>query len=196
MTLGGAMTMVITNARIVLEDETILGNMKIVDDTIAQISSKPIENPGTDDILDAKGCFVMPGVVDLHTHGSGGFDFMDGEVADIVGAASSLAAHGTTTCLPTTLTSSDEELFSFIRNYRTLVEGFKDRPSLNMAKMPGLHLEGPYFDMEQKGHNGSGAGQNQALVCSSGAGWCLGDGEKAFKGRGTHIRRTHSGYIR
>ena len=33
MTLGGAMTMVITNARIVLEDEAILGNMKIVDDT-------------------------------------------------------------------------------------------------------------------------------------------------------------------
>ena len=143
--------MVITNAKIVLEDETILGNMKIVDDTIAQISSTPIENPGTDDILDAKGSFVMPGVVDLHTHGSGGFDFMDGEVSDIVGAASSLAAHGTTTCLPTTLTSSDEELFSFIRNYRTLVEGFKDKPSLNMAKMPGLHLEGPYFDMEQKG---------------------------------------------
>lgn len=149
------MTMIITNARIVLENETILGSIKIVDDTIAKVSTGRIDAQGTEDVLDANGYFVMPGVVDLHTHGSGGYDFMDGEASDIVGAASSLAAHGTTTCLPTTLTSSDDELFSFLGNFNELkrflgMERNRDA-GLNMAKMPGLHLEGPYFDMEQKG---------------------------------------------
>ena len=143
--------MVVSNARIVMEDETILGSIRIVNGRIAKISRSATPDSKSEDVLDAEGCFVMPGVVDLHTHGSGGYDFMDGEASDIVGAAASLALHGTTTCLPTTLTSSDEELLSFIENFNSVKGGASTKAHPIMARMPGIHLEGPYFDMEQKG---------------------------------------------
>ena len=136
--------MKITNARIVLLDRVIEnGTIEIEDDRIVGIR----EGIEEDSDIDAGGKYLAPGIVDLHTHGSGGFDFMDGEESDIHGAAHSLAMFGTTCCLPTTLTSSDEELFAFLDNLKSAQ---KNR-SNNECRMPGAHLEGPYFNMDQKG---------------------------------------------
>lgn len=136
--------MKITNARIVLLDRVIEnGTIEIKDERIIGIR----EGIEKDSDIDAGGKYLAPGIVDLHTHGSGGFDFMDGEESDIHGAAHSLAMFGTTCCLPTTLTSSDEELFAFLDNLKSAQ---KNR-SNNECRMPGAHLEGPYFNMDQKG---------------------------------------------
>ena len=108
--------MVFYNGRIVREDRVIeKGSVRVEDGRIIEI--REIDEGKGD--VDLKGKYLAPGIVDLHTHGSGGFDFMDGEESDIHGAAASLARFGTTTCLPTTLTSSDEELFSFLDNLRS-----------------------------------------------------------------------------
>lgn len=136
--------MKITNARIVLLDRVIEnGTIEIENERIIGIR----EGVEKDSDIDAGGKYLAPGIVDLHTHGSGGFDFMDGEESDIHGAAHSLAMFGTTCCLPTTLTSSDEELFAFLDNLKSAQ---KNR-SNNECRMPGAHLEGPYFNMDQKG---------------------------------------------
>ncbi|MCI6115012.1 MAG: amidohydrolase family protein [Spirochaetales bacterium] len=136
--------MKITNARIVLLDRVIeRGTIEIENERIIGIR----EGIEKDSDIDAGGKYLAPGIVDLHTHGSGGFDFMDGEESDIHGAAHSLAMFGTTCCLPTTLTSSDEELFAFLDNLKSAQ---KNR-SNNECRMPGAHLEGPYFNMDQKG---------------------------------------------
>ena len=136
--------MKITNARIVLLDRVIdNGTIEMENERIIGIR----EGIEKDSDIDAGGKYLAPGIVDLHTHGSGGFDFMDGEESDIHGAAHSLAMFGTTCCLPTTLTSSDEELFAFLDNLKSAQ---KNR-SNNECRMPGAHLEGPYFNMEQKG---------------------------------------------
>ncbi|MGN0830326.1 MAG: N-acetylglucosamine-6-phosphate deacetylase [Candidatus Ornithospirochaeta sp.] len=136
--------MKITNARIVLLDRVIEnGTIEIENERIIGIR----EGIEKDSDIDACGKYLAPGIVDLHTHGSGGFDFMDGEESDIHGAAHSLAMFGTTCCLPTTLTSSDEELFAFLDNLKSAQ---KNR-SNNECRMPGAHLEGPYFNMDQKG---------------------------------------------
>jgi len=140
--------MLIYNARLVLEHEILHGSMRIQDGRIAEISGDDIVPERQELTLDADGAYVMPGVVDLHTHGAGGFDFMDGAVSDIINAAAALARHGTTTCLPTTLTSSDEDLFRFLRNFKEAVANESDDV---VARMPGVHLEGPYFDMVEKG---------------------------------------------
>jgi N-acetylglucosamine-6-phosphate deacetylase len=71
---------------------------------------------------------------------------MDGTQEAIVEAARAHLRHGTTTILPTTLTSSDEDLFITIKNFLE-VRKIKD----NMPCLPGLHLEGPYFSREQAG---------------------------------------------
>lgn len=136
--------MKITNCRIVLKDRVIdNGTLECEGGIITGIS----ENPVPDADIDALGLILAPGIVDLHTHGSGGFDFMDGDEEAIHGAARGLAKYGTTTALATTLTSSDDELFSFFDNLKAA----QKRRGRGEARLPGAHLEGPYFNMDMKG---------------------------------------------
>ena len=68
--------MKITNARIVLKDRVIdRGTIVVENERIADIR----EGIEKDSDIDLGGKYLAPGIVDLHTHGSGGFDFMDGE---------------------------------------------------------------------------------------------------------------------
>lgn len=98
------------------------------------------------DQLDGKGLYLSPGLIDLHTHGAGGSDFMDGTEEAYETACRMHLCHGTTTIYPTTLSSSKEEMLRSIDAFNRV----KDR--LNRQQfVPGLHLEGPYFAMAQKG---------------------------------------------
>ena len=100
----------------------------------------------SDEIINAGGLYVSPGFIDMHTHGAGGYDFMDGTVEAYLGAAKMHAKHGTTSLLPTTLTSTNEELLKTFSIY-------KEAKAKNTegASFLGLHLEGPYFAYGQKG---------------------------------------------
>lgn len=102
--------------------------------------------PGGGKVIDACGRYISPGFIDLHVHGGGGHDFMDGTVGAILGAAHAHALHGTTTMLPTTLACEDAELFGFFSAFRRA----KSMRSSG-ANLPGLHLEGPYFALSQCG---------------------------------------------
>ncbi len=96
-------------------------------------------------ILDAGGDYVLPGFIDLHCHGGGGDDFMDGDPDGFVRAARSHMLHGTTSMMPTTLASSREALDAGIAAFAKA----KDAP--DCPEFIGLHLEGPYFAISQKG---------------------------------------------
>lgn len=96
--------------------------------------------------IDAKGAYISPGFIDIHSHGGGGHDFMDGTVEAYLGAAKMHAKHGTTAIIPTTLTSTTESLKETFDVYRQARDTNKSG-----ATFLGLHLEGPYFAMEQRG---------------------------------------------
>lgn len=107
---------------------------------------QPLINKGTDTLIDAGQQYVSPGFIDLHTHGAGGADFMDGTVKAYLTVANTHARYGTTALMPTTLTCPDEELFNTFEVYRQAkVQNTKG------AKFLGLHLEGPYFSYNQRG---------------------------------------------
>ncbi len=97
-------------------------------------------------IIDAGGNYIAPGFIDLHVHGGGGSDFMDGTVDAFLKIAETHARFGTTALFPTTLTSEKEDLLHTLDIYRlALVKNERG------AQLMGLHLEGPYFSMEQRG---------------------------------------------
>ena len=65
-------------------------------------------------VIDATGCYVSPGWIDIHVHGGGGADFMDGDVSAIQTASRTHLRHGTTTLFPTTTTGSHESILRMI----------------------------------------------------------------------------------
>lgn len=96
--------------------------------------------------IDCKGLYLSPGFIDIHTHGAGGHDFMDGTKEAIREACKVHLKHGTTSIVPTTLTSTRESMMDILELFNTV-----DFEEPNMPTILGLHLEGPYFSYDQRG---------------------------------------------
>lgn len=96
--------------------------------------------------VDAGGQYISPGFIDIHVHGGGGYDFMDGTTEAFLQVAAIHAKHGTTAMLPTTLTSEKEDLLATLDAYDAA-----NHVNHMGAAFIGMHLEGPYFAMSQRG---------------------------------------------
>ena len=96
--------------------------------------------------IDAKGKYVAPGCIDIHTHGSAGYDFLDGTEEAYFGAAKFQAMHGATTIIPTITSGSKADMKEAVEAFIKVKEMDHDG-----ADMPGLHMEGPYFSPVQSG---------------------------------------------
>lgn len=136
----------IFNGKIITPQGIIIGgSLLITNDTITAISQTNIEVTDAFEI-DAKGNYISPGFIDIHVHGGGGFDFMDGTETAFLKIAETHAQYGTTAMLPTTLSGSHEELLQTLNAYENA-----NRNNENGAQFLGMHLEGPYFAMNQRG---------------------------------------------
>lgn len=96
--------------------------------------------------IDAKGQYISPGFIDIHVHGGGGHDFMDGSTDAFLKIAETHAKYGTTSMLPTTLTAEKEDLLKTLEIYKEA-----NGKNINGAQFLGMHLEGPYFSLTQRG---------------------------------------------
>lgn len=127
----------------IIADRVLEGwNLWIEGGRIAAVTTR--DCPGAQ-VIDAGGAYIAPGFIDIHTHGGGGYDFMDGTVEAVCKAASMHMSHGTTTLLPTTLSYGVDSIEAAIRHAREA----GDKP--DMPNIPGVHLEGPYFSLKQAG---------------------------------------------
>lgn len=118
----------------------------LVEDGIIKDISVNDQDTDCNKIIDAAGRYVSPGFIDIHTHGGGGCDFMDGSEEAFKKASATHAKYGTTMLFPTLTSSRLSTLKRAIEKYENL-----NHKEIYGARMPGLHLEGPYFSMEQRG---------------------------------------------
>jgi len=135
----------IHNGKILTPYRIIYGTVVVVGNRIIEVAEGDIEVPGAVEV-DARGQYISPGFIDIHVHGGGGYDFMDGTVNAFLKIAETHAQYGTTSMLPTTLTSEKEELLQTLEIYKQA-----NKENVSGAQFLGMHLEGPYFAMNQRG---------------------------------------------
>lgn len=96
--------------------------------------------------LNASGKKIVPGFIDLHTHGGNGVDVNNATTADLIRLSHYFAAQGTTGWLASIVTDTYEKTLWCIGQIRDAMKGAN-----NGAQILGIHLEGPFLSREYKG---------------------------------------------
>ena len=99
------------------------------------------------DAIDLEGAYVIPVLIDVHTHGNSGADFSDGDAAGVEKMAKYLAQNGVTSFAPASMTLPYETLEKAFASARAFVDA---RPS-DAAALRGIQMEGPFFSEKKKG---------------------------------------------
>ena len=129
--------MLLKNCNIVFLDRIEKGSLLIENGIIKEIN--PSETK-VQKAIDCKGLYVSPGFVDVHIHGAGGHDTMDGTFEAINEISKTICKYGTTSFTPTTMTmSADDILKSMMSIKKAKIEG------TDGAIVLGAHLEGPFI---------------------------------------------------
>ena len=130
------------HAKVFTPEGYISGGFRVEDGIFTEIL------PGaTEGDVDLGGAKVLPGLVDIHTHGAAGADFSDGDPEGLRRMAAYLAAHGVTSFVPTSVTLPYETLRRAFQTAETL---YSARPE-GCSRIAGIHMEGPFFSEKKKG---------------------------------------------
>ncbi len=124
-------------------DKAVITADGIIQDIVA---ADAVDRYANAERIDLNGNFLLPGFIDIHVHGGGGADFMDGSVSAMILAAETHLRHGTTTIFPTTMSARFDKIEKTVLNYRQLSACEEASDILG-----GLHLEGPFINPKMGG---------------------------------------------
>ncbi len=133
----------IINGKILTENNVIEDKILLFDDKIIDFCDEVEESV---EIIDAKGLYVSPGLIDIHVHGSCNCDVMDKSVTSIKTIGNGIKENGVTSFLPTTMTMSKEDIYEALDTIRESMDIKYDG-----AQILGAHLEGPFINSKYKG---------------------------------------------
>lgn len=136
------------NGKILLENKIIENHIVIASDIILEI------RPGANfvplpehEIVDLKGHYLAPGFVDVHIHGSNGFDTMDGTMEGLKEISKALPSSGVTSYLATTMSMPKESTHLVLKQAQALIKNQNHQG----AELLGIHVEGPFIADKCKG---------------------------------------------
>lgn len=134
--------MVIQSKRVWIGEQFIPAQLVFAGEKIEEILPYGTEEVD-EDYGDAR---LIPGMIDIHTHGAYGYDTNDGTPEGLRNWIRRIPEEGVTSILPTTVTQFEDVLTKAVANVAAVAEeGYEG------AEMLGIHFEGPYLDMEKKG---------------------------------------------
>ena len=133
----------IHNARLILPDRIVDRGWLQIADELIQVVGEGVP-PNVADRVDANGCYLAPGFIDLHVHGGAGSDFLDATVDAFLTAADFHLLGGTTAICPTAATTTYDHFDSFLSAW----EIAKKNPR---ARLLPVHLEGPHLARAKAG---------------------------------------------
>lgn len=137
----------IINGKIILKDRIVENQVLLFSDVIEGII--PADSiPADAEIIDAKGGYVSPGLIDIHIHGYLGKDVCDGSEESIRTISEGLVANGVTGYLPTTMTVDMKVIKKALEVCRALKEESK---TWQGSAILGCHAEGPFISESKKG---------------------------------------------
>lgn len=137
----------IIGGKIILKDRIVENSALLYSNVIEGIV--PVGSvPENAEIIDAKGGYVAPGLIDMHIHGYLGKDVCDGEEESIRTISKGLLANGVTGYLPTTMTVDMKVIRKALETCRSLKEESKDWDGSTIL---GCHAEGPFISESKKG---------------------------------------------
>lgn len=135
--------MIFTNGLIFTDGCFVRGGFEVQNGRFKEIFTADAPSEG----IDLEGLRVIPGLIDIHTHGNSGADFSDGDYSGLVKAAKWYAAQGVTSFAPASMTLP----------YDVLEKAFADGVRLKneapegCARIMGINMEGPFFSEKKKG---------------------------------------------
>jgi len=132
------------NARIFCSDFSFQeGAFEVVDGKFGRILPDAVP----EDAVDLQGATVIPGLIDVHSHGNSGADFSDGDYEGLKAMARFFARVGVTSFAPASMTLPYEVLEKAFANARRLA----DEAPEGLSVLRGIQMEGPYFSYKKRG---------------------------------------------
>jgi N-acetylglucosamine-6-phosphate deacetylase len=136
----------LTNGRVILSTEIVLGKAVVVDKGII-LGIASLDELGVEmEKIDVGGRYITPGLIDIHTHGALGYSFNHPTVEDFTAITNEIGSRGITSLLATVATAPIPDLIRCLDFTRSWIS-----EQHSGAQIIGVHLEGPYFCIEQRG---------------------------------------------
>jgi N-acetylglucosamine-6-phosphate deacetylase len=144
----------ITDAAVVFED----GRITAVE------SRAGIVAPAGAREISARDATIVPGFVDIHVHGAGGHDVMSSTEEALTTIASTVARHGTTSLVATTVTAPPDETRRSLEGISRYILSPANRTADVTAEIVGIHMEGPFISPTRRGVHPAGAIANPSVT--------------------------------
>ena len=132
-----------TNARIFVDNEFRMGAFEVVDGKFGAILPENVPA----DAIDLGGATVIPGLIEVHSHGCAGADFSDGDYEGLKAMAKQYAAWGVTSFAPASMTLPYDVLEKAFGTAKQLVEENIE----GLSVLRGIQMEGPFFCYAKRG---------------------------------------------